>query len=336
MKRRDLVEFIVLAGLWGASFLFMRMAVPEFGPFALMALRCGLAALLMVGWLAWRGQFGALRASLWRTGLIGVAGSAIPFVLIGWALKSMPAGLGSIFNATTSMWTALVGWLWFAERLPPRRLAGIVIGFVGVVILASGGPGQPVSGVAADTAAIDIATIDAAAIGRVSDDAASTMAGAALADNWLPVLACLLATLSYAIAANATRRYLQNVPPMLGAAGSQIGATLALAPFALASLPVTPPSIMGWTSAVILAVACTALAYLLFYRLLRNIGPQRAASVTYVIPLFGVLWGAAFLGERLEPMHVIGGSIIVAGSALVLGLKLRRPWPAAANRPDRG
>lgn len=143
-------------------------------------------------------------------------------------------------------------------------------------------------------------------------------------DAWLPMLACLIATLAYGLSANALRRYLQATPPLLGATGSQIGATLALAPLALANLPVTSPSALAWSSALALAVFCSALAYLLFFRLIGNVGPQRASSVTYLIPLFGVLWGAVFLGERLEATHVVGGIVIIIGSALVLGLRLGR------------
>ncbi len=304
MRGRDLVDFLSLAALWGASFLFMRLAVPAFGPVALMALRCGLAAALMLVWLAWRGQLRALRRSLARTALIGVAGSAIPFVLIGYALQSMPAGLASIVNATTPMWTALVGWLWFADRLPARSYLGILIGFLGVVGLAGLSPGLAANGSAEPTGS---------------------------GSHWLALLACLMATLSYGIAANAARRYLQGIPPMLGATGSQIGASLALAPFALGQLPAAAPPAAAWASAIVLAVACTALAYLLFYRLLQGIGPQGASSVTYGIPLFGVLWGAVFLGERIEPQHLIGGAFIIVGSALVLGLGSKRRSVKAAS-----
>ena len=298
MRSRDLVDFVALAALWGASFLFMRVAVPEFGAFALMLVRCGLAVLPMLGWLALRGQLPALRSTLWRAGLIGVAGSAIPFALIGFALKSLPAGLASIVNATTPMWTALVAWLWFADRLPRRRLAGIGIGFAGVVVLAG-------AGIGGGTGA------------------------------WLPILACLLATLSYGIAANASRRHLQETAPMVSATGSQIGATIALAPLALANAPDALPSAGAWSAAIALALLCTALAYLLFFRLIRNTGAQRASAVTYLIPLFGVFWGATFLGERLEANHLVGGGIIILGSVLVLGPARQRPAPPARPRRSR-
>lgn len=294
MSRQDLVDFVVLAALWGASFLFMRISAPEFGAFALMTVRCGVAAVVMVGWLALRGRLADLGPVLWRSALIGVISSAVPFALFGYALASMPAGLASILNATTPMWTALVAWLWFAEGLPMRRLLGIGIGFAGVIVLAWS---------------------------RLDDGHSA----------WLPMLACVLATLAYGVSANALRRYLQGTSAMLGATGSQIGATVALAPLAALNLPASQPSAIAWTSAVLLAVLCSALAYLLFFRLIGRVGPQRASSVTYLIPLFGVLWGALFLGERLEASHLAGGVIIVIGSALVLAGA--RPTVKAPRRP---
>ena len=290
VTRRDLADFILLAALWGASFLFMRISAPEFGAFALMVVRCGVAAMVMLGWLALRGELGALRPMLVRSAVIGIVASAIPFALFGYALQRMPAGLASILNATTPMWTAIVAWLWFHDGLSLRRLLGIVIGFVGVVILAW------------------------SRIGDGDGDGGGA---------WLPMLACLLATLAYGVAANAMRRYLVGAPPLLGATGSQIGATLALLPLALQNLPASPPSLLAWASALVLAVFCSALAYLLFFRLIANVGPQRGSSVTYLIPLFGVAWGALFLGERLEVGHLIGGVIIIIGAALVLGLNTR-------------
>ncbi len=298
MRSGDLVEYLLLAAIWGGSFLLTRVAVPEFGPFALMFVRCGAAAVLMVGYLAVRGQLSALRGNLWRSGLIGIVGSAMPFALLGYGLVSLSAGLGSILNATTPMFTALVGWLWMAERLPAARAAGIAIGFAGVVVLAwsrlTGGVGA-----------------------------------------WLPVAACLMSTLCYGVAANATRRYLADVPALIGATGSQIGAALALAPFAAFSWPTPMPSALAWGNAITLAAVCTAVAYLLYFRLIKHAGAQRAATVTYVIPLFGVLWGAWLLGERLEPRQLLGGAIIIVGSALAIGLLRlgRRPVPLRPPAP---
>ncbi len=276
MRPRDLFDYLVLAATWGGSFLLTRVAVPEFGPLALSFVRCGVAALLLTTYVVVRGEWPALRASLHRSGPIGVIGSAMPFALLGYGLLHLTSGLGSILNATTPMFTALVGWLWLGERLPWRRIAG-------VVVLASPRLDTGLGG-------------------------------------WVPVGACLASTLCYGIAANATRTRLSDVAPLVGATGSQIGASLALAPLAFVAWPAQMPSPRAWTDVVLLAALCTALAYLLYFRLIRHTGAQRASTVTYVIPLFGVLWGAALLGERLEPIQWLGGVIVVAGSALAIGL----------------
>lgn len=297
MKPRDLIDFVLLAALWGASFLFMRIAVPEFGAFALMLVRCGVAALLMLGLVAVRGQLPALGTALKPAAWIGVIGSALPFALFGFALASLSAGLGSILNATTPMWTALVARYWLDEPLPARRLAGIVIGFIGVAALAST---------------------------RLGSDQHSV----------LPILACLGATLAYGVAANQSRHFLQGVAPLVSATGSQVGATLALAPLAALSWPASPPSAGAWAAAIVLAVFCTALAYLLYFRLIRHTGAQQASAVTYLIPLFGVVWGATFLGERLEAIHLVGGLIIIIGSALVLGSPRRGARSARPAKPS--
>lgn len=283
MRPRDLLDYLLLAALWGGSFLLTRVAVPEFGPLALSFVRCGVAALLLAGHVAARGELGALAASLGRSGPVGVVGSAMPFALLGYGLVHLSSGLGSILNATTPMFTALVGWLWLGERLAPVRAAGIAIGFAGVAVLASS---------------------------RVSGSI----------DAWLPVAACLSSTFCYGIAANAARRRLADVAPLVAATGSQIGASLALAPFAAAAWPAQSPSLRAWAGVVMLAALCTAVAYLLYFRLIRHVGAQRASTVTYVIPLFGVLWGASLLGERLEWQQLVGGVIVVVGSALAIGL----------------
>lgn len=283
MKPRDIVDALLLGALWGGSFLFMRVAGPEFGPFALMMARCGIAALILTGIVVIGGRWAELRRALKRAAFVGLFNSALPFALWGYALIHLPAGYGSILNAATPMFAALVAWVWFRDRLAPQQAIGVAIGFVGVFVLS---------------------------LPKLS---------AGLTDL-LPVLACLLATLCYGIAAGATKRFLTGVAPVVSATGSQLGAGLFLMPPALFTWPANNPSALAWSAAVGLAVACTALAFLLYFRLAERIGPQRASTVTYLIPVFGVLWGAVFLGETLRIESLIGGLIVLFGSAMATGL----------------
>ena len=186
-------------------------------------------------------------------------------------------------------WGALVTWLWLGERPRISQLLGLVIGFAGVVMLVWG--------------RIDL---------RVGGD------------GW-PILACLLATLLYAVSASAMRKYLSEVPPLVSATGSQIGATLLLAPLALLQWPSATPSLTAMASVVILAVVCTAFAYVLYFRLMAHVGPVRATTVTFLIPVFGMLWGALFLAERITVQMVLATGVILLGTALTTGVLKLRP-----------
>ncbi len=287
MKTIDLVELILLAALWGASFLFMRLAAPEFGPISLAAVRVGLASLMLLPLLAQRGQLAELGRHWRGLLLVGVLNSAIPFALFSFAALSITTGLSSILNATVPLWTAIVAFLWLRQGLTPLRVLGLVIGFAGVVFLAW--------------------------------DKASFKPGADHSAVWA-MAACLLATLCYGLAANATKRLLSGVPAVVVATGSQVVATLLLAGPALWLWPSASPSGGAWLSAVALAGLCTALAYLLFFRLMGRIGPTNTVSVTFLIPLFAMLWGAVFLGEQVSAQMVLGGAIVLVGIALALGL----------------
>ena len=288
MRASDLVELIALAAIWGASFLFMRMGAAEFGPLTMTMLRVGGAALLLLPLLVWRGQAGALR-SHWRAiAVVGVVNSAIPFVLYTVAALAINAGLSAIFNATSPLWGALIAALWLKDRLTLSRALGLAVGFAGVLTLAWGKasfhPGE--HGVSAGVA----------------------------------ILACLGATLGYGIGANYTQRMLQGVPPLAVAAGSQAAATLVLLVPGLWAWPVEAPSGTAWWAVTALALLCTGVAYLLYFRLIAHVGPARAISVTYLLPVFGVLWGALFLGEPVTATMGVGGVIILAGTALATGL----------------
>ncbi len=303
MNRRYQLEFLLLAALWGASFLFMRIAAPEFGPMPLMLLRCLVGAAVLLP-IAWAREGGAQLARVARQSggrllFAGIFNSAIPFVMFGYAALALNAGFSSILNATTPIFGAIVAYLWLKERLTGWRVAGLVIGIAGVVVL--------------------------------SWEKASFREGEA--GGWA-VLACLVATFCYGIAGNFAKRHLGGVHPLMVATGSQMGAMLVLLPPGLASWPQQMPSLAAWASAFALGSACTGLAYLLFFRLIANVSASVALSVTYLIPLFGIAWGWLFLAETVDPPMVIGGAIVVLGTALATGMLRpgsRRPVAAGDN-----
>lgn len=284
MKRADVLELLLLAAIWGASFLFMRLAAPEFGPVATAALRVLGASLLLLPLLAWRPGLGELRQHWPALVLVGLLNSALPFALFSYAALSINAGLSSILNATTPMWAALVAWAWLGQRLDGSRLLGLALGFAGVVLLAW-------------------------------DKASFKPGGSGLA-----LLACLGATLCYGLAANATKRFLGGVSALAVATGSQLSAALMLALPAWALRPASLPGPSAWVALVLLALLCTGLAYILFFRLMQRVGPTNTISVTFLIPLFALLWGGLFLGERLNLNMVLGGLVVLLGTALAVGV----------------
>jgi len=291
MKSQDLVELLALAALWGASFLFMRLGAADFGPVALAALRVGLAALVLLPLLWLRGQGAALRGHWRPIAVVGVINSALPFVLFGIAALAINAGLSSIFNATAPLWGALIAWVWLGERLSRGRVLGLALGFAGVLWLAW--------------------------------DKASFKPGEHGVSAGMAIAACLAATLFYGFGANYTKRRLGGVPPLAVATGSQLAAALVLALPAWWLWPAAAPSAMAWGSVIGLALPCTALAYLLYFRLIAHVGAARAITVTFLIPVFGLLWGAMFLGEALTLAMMLGCAVIVFGTALTTGV-LRR------------
>ncbi|WP_457425841.1 DMT family transporter [Roseateles sp. P5_E7] len=292
MKAFDIGELVLLAALWGASFLFMRLGAHEFGPIALAAMRVGLASALLIPLLAARGQLAELRTHWKGLLLVGALNSAIPFVLFTFAALSITAGLSSIVNATTPLWTAVVAFVWLRQGLTRLRVLGLVIGFAGVAFLAW--------------------------------DKASFKPGADHSGFWA-VLACLGATLCYGLAANATKRFLSGAAPLVVATGSQFAAALMLALPAAWLWPAVPPGAVAWGAVLALAALCTALAYILYFRLMSRVGPTNAVSVTFLIPLFAIVWGALFLGEAVTAQMVAGGAIVLVGIALALGLVGGKP-----------
>jgi drug/metabolite transporter (DMT)-like permease len=295
MPISSVVDFITLAAIWGASFLFMRIAVVEFGVAATAAMRVSVAAAFLVPLMLFKGHGAMFRRHWWRVCLMGVLNSALPFLLFSFALLSITTGLSAILNATVPLFGAIVAWWWLKDRPSGSRVLGLVIGFAGVAALAW------------DEASF-------------KPDAATGIAPA-----WA-VIACLVATTCYALAASATKRYLAGLPPLVTATGSQLGATIVLSLPALWLRPEQMPSTQAWLALLVLGVLCTGVAYILYFRLIEQAGPSRALAVTFALPVFAIFYGALFLGEQVTAWMLMWGAVVVFGTALSTGLLVLPSW----------
>jgi len=303
MRRGDLAELLLLAALWGAAFLLMRICAPEFGPAALVFVRVGGAALVLLPLATWRGDGPALRKHWRPIAVVGLVNTALPFLFFMVAALVLSAGLSAIFNATSPLWGALIAWAWLHDKPTRWRALGLAIGFIGVLGLGLRN--------------------------------ASLKPGEHGVSPALGIAACIAATVCYGLAANYTKKKLSGVPPFAVAAGSQLSAALLTLGPALWWWPAQQPSALAWTSAAVLAIACTALAYLLYFRLIAHIGPANAIAVTFLIPAFAAVWGALFLGELLPASTLAGCAVILVGTALATGLVTPdrfRSAPGSARR----
>ncbi len=297
MRPLDMFRLLALAAIWGASFLFLRIIAPVLGTFPTAFFRvllatAGLLVILLLLRTRWdfRGKLGLCL-------VLGVINSGLPFALYSVAAQLVPAGYSAIFNATTPMMGVLIGALFFTEELTLAKIIGVFSGLGGVALLMRIGP------VPFDTELL------------------------------LGALACLGATACYGFGGFLTRRWInqgEGLDSEVVAFGSQLGATLCLLPLFGLSLLNAPPVNWGdstvWLSLLGLGLVCTAFAYILYFRLLANIGPVKTLTVTFLIPPFGVLWGVIFLDEPLSWAYVQGGALI----ALALWLILRQ---APTTRP---
>ncbi|CRL48278.1 DMT family transporter [Pseudomonas sp. URMO17WK12:I11] len=298
MNPVDIPRMLSLAAIWGASFLFMRIIAPVIGTIPTAFFRVSIAAtgllvilaLMRVSW-DFRGKFKTVL-------LLGVINSGIPATLYSVAAQVLPAGYSAIFNATTPLMGVLIGGLFFSEKLTVSKIVGVALGLFGVAILTRAGP-----------VAFDMELL-------------------------IGALACLLATTCYGFAGFLARRWLDHqggLDSRLSALGSMLGATLFLLPLFGYSVITQPPVSWGgwsvWLSLLGLGLGCTAFAYILYFRLLSSIGPVKSMTVTFMIPPFGVLWGALFLDEPLSMAHLYGGMLIAGALWLVLK-------PAAVKAPE--
>jgi drug/metabolite transporter (DMT)-like permease len=271
------VELTVLAAIWGASFLFMRVAANDFGALPLVQVRLTLGALVLLPFL-WQAR-ARFPAKAWpMLALIGVINSAVPFALFAWAAQRAPAGIGAITNSLAVLFTALVAFAFYGERIGARRVAALFGGFAGVVVLAS-----------AKTAGASVGTA---------------------------VLAGTTSALLYGFGANMVRTRLAGFPPAAVAAATLGTAALLLLPFSLWAWPDHPVRATSWGAAIALGVMCTGLAYALYYRLIQRVGAARAVTVTYLVPLFAVAWAWLVLGEALTWPMAIAGTLILGSVAV--------------------
>jgi drug/metabolite transporter (DMT)-like permease len=281
MTPRQLAMLLGLAALWGASFLFMRVAVPEFGPIALADGRVALAGAALLAYSVAIGARPGLRAR-WRDYLLlGTVNAALPFSLLAAAELEIEASLAAVLNAMAPMCGAIVGAVWLRTRITNAAKLGLVLGVVGVALVVGLSP----------------FTIDLPFV--------------------LAVLACLAAAFAYGVGANIVRVRFTGEPPLAMAIGQQLAAALVLLPL----LPVVPvrsaPGAVDVACLLALALGSTGVAYLLYFRLLAELGPTGGMTVIFVVPVFGVLWGALFLDETIHLATILGGAVILVSVWLI-------------------
>lgn len=283
MKPKDIAALILLGAIWGSSFLFIRVAVPALGPFPLMEIRVGLAALALAPFAVALGHVPEVRAR-WKQFLVmGTLNAAIPFSLIAFAEIHLTASLAAILNSTTVLFSALVAAAWTGDPLTRRKISGVFLGVAGVAVL-----------VGLDPLPLNNAVL-------------------------LSVGASLVAAFFYALAGTYARRTFSGVQPLVMASGQQVAAAAILLPLAAATLPKETPPLPTALSAVGLAILCTAVAYLLYFRLIASVGATSTLTVTFLAPGFGVLFGVVLLGEPFGPSTLAGLAIILLSVALVTG-----------------
>lgn len=288
MKPIDLARLFLLAALWGGSYLLIRIAVPVLGVFFTMSLRVILAAFVLIVYI-WMTQRSFKLENRWRSYfLLGLLNNVIPFVLIAIAVVNLNASIAATLNATTPLFTAIVAAIWLKEELTGQKILGLLLGIVGVAILVGWSP-LPLS--------------------------PAVIVGGILA---------LFAALSYAIAAVYARRQFVTSKPSNTTMGQLIGSSVLLLPVVFVSVPAKIPPIGILLAILTLAIFCTTFAYLLYFQLISSTGATRSATVTFLIPVFSLLFGHLFLGEPVNAGLILGLLIILFSVWLVLGTRKSR------------
>lgn len=297
MKTRHFGQLLALSALWGASFLFIRIAAPVMGPWVLAALRVALATLTLAVLMrvlrhAWPWQH-------WRTLLvIGLLSVAVPFMLFAWAALRLPAGYSALLNTTAVLFGTLASAWYKEDTLSPRKLLGCLCGFIGVGLIVRLGP-----------VPLDAATLAAAA-------------------------ACVGAAACYGLSTPLMKRATAKMQPLAIAAGIHLPALLVVLPGAAWTLPQAQFTPGALAAVGVLGIVTSGLAYWAHLRIIRHVSPVAAMSPAFLIPVFGVTWGHLFLGETLSPGIFAGGALVLLATALVTGFNpLRRLFAVTDPAP---
>ena len=278
---------MTLSALWGGSYLFMRLCVGSINAIAIAEFRLVIATafigLLLLIKKSWQKNIYIPRVDWPKLVFIAIFNSVLPFIVIAYAIQTLNAGTASILNATSPIWTALIAVIWFKDHLNLSRAIGLILGFAGVIVLMWG---------------------------------KASLGGDGLG---LPVIAALIGTLSYGICSNYLKRHANGIHPLAITFWSMFIAAILLAVPAMYNIPIQM-SFNAWIGIFGLGIFSTAIAYLLFFRLAESTTPSIAITVTFLVPVFSMLWGEIFLGEEVTARMLLGALVVLSGTALAIGL----------------
>lgn len=295
MQGRDLSDLFLLAALWGSVFLFTKVSVGDFGVTPLAVIRTLLAAAALIPFMFWFKKWPYLLRDLKGIAIVGLLGVASPFLLLAYSSTVLPSSFLSILAAAAPLWAGAIAWVWLKDKLPIWRMAGLCLGFAGILLLVWN---------------------------RLHSIAISTDVALAMASG-------LLGPILYASSVIYTKKNLMKCDPLATSMGSLLIAGIIVLPFAWFNWPETSISKISWASAIVLAVGSTAISYIIYYRFQLSVGPARAVTVTFLVPVFAVFWGWLLLDETVTMLMLGGAAVILLGTALAIGLL---PWRRQRER----
>ncbi len=285
MRYKIIAYFIFLAAVWGASFMFMRVGVPEFGAYAFAGLRVQIAGLFLLPLLLQPKRLQEYKTNCLKLSLIGILSTGAPFMLYAFAAYQLSAGTSSVINASVPVMTGLIAHFFFKDYLSKQQLLGLIIGILGVVLL-------------------------------MFDE---LQGGGSL---WA-LAAALGACLCYAVGSNLAKRHLSGISPLTTAASGLLASGVVTLPAVVIFFPPASVSATAWGSVLAIALLSTAVAMIAFYQLIQLAGPTKTVTVTLLIPLFGIFWGVLLLGEKISSHMLLGTLVILLGTGLTILPKKR-------------